>query len=143
MAILVNGGSASASEIVSGALQDHNRAILVGEKTFGKGSVQSVLPIDEGAAIRLTTAKYYTPSERVIHENGITPDIEVPMSPEDWRKLLLARTRPDNYVPEESDELGEDVEDIQLNRAVDVLKGIMIFEAKNGPNNLVAASVQN
>ena len=130
MVILVNGGSASASEIVSGALQDHNRAILVGEKTFGKGSVQSVLPMDGGAAIRLTTAKYYTPSERVIHERGIEPDIVVPMSPDDWRKLLIKRSRPAGYEPGEDEEKVEEVEDVQLNRAIDVLKGIMIFETR-------------
>ncbi len=78
MAVLINGYSASASEIVAGALQDNRRAVLVGEKSFGKGSVQSVLPQDGGTAIRLTTAKYYTPSERVIHEIGIEPDVVVP-----------------------------------------------------------------
>ncbi|MDR2639282.1 MAG: S41 family peptidase [Helicobacteraceae bacterium] len=77
MVVLVNGGSASASEIVSGSLQDHKRAVIVGEKTFGKGSVQVVLPLDGGDAIRLTIARYYLPSGRSIQATGIVPDVEV------------------------------------------------------------------
>jgi len=77
IAVLVNGGSASASEIVSGSLQDHKRAIIVGEKTFGKGSVQVILPIDKTEAIRLTIARYYLPSGRTIQSVGVTPDVEV------------------------------------------------------------------
>jgi len=75
--VLINGGSASASEIVSGALQDHHRAILMGTKSFGKGSVQSIIPIPNHGAIRLTTARYYTPSGRSIQAKGIDPDIQV------------------------------------------------------------------
>ena len=74
MVILINGGSASASEIVAGCLQDLKRAELIGTRTFGKGSVQSILPLKDGSALRLTTAKYYTPSHRTIHEKGIEPD---------------------------------------------------------------------
>jgi len=75
--VLINGGSASASEIVAGALKDHRRAILVGERTFGKGSVQTVMPLQSDGAIRLTTARYYTPSGRSIQALGVAPDIIV------------------------------------------------------------------
>ncbi len=144
--ILVNGGSASASEIVAGALQDNRRAVLVGEKTFGKGSVQSVLPMEEGTAIRLTTAKYYTPSQRVIHERGIEPDIVVPMQTEDLRRLRRSQMLP--HAPADSDasatkgETPADVEDIQLQRAVDVLKGILKF-TKSAPDDHLAARSAN
>ncbi|MDR0477063.1 MAG: S41 family peptidase, partial [Desulfobulbaceae bacterium] len=77
LVILVNGGTASAAEIVAGALQAHKRAILVGTRTFGKGSVQTIIPLPEGAALRLTTARYYTPDNRSIQALGISPDVEV------------------------------------------------------------------
>ncbi len=81
MIVLVNGGSASASEIVAGALQDLNRAIIIGTPTFGKGSVQTIIPLTDGSALRLTTARYYTPSGKVIQENGIVPDIMIQNEP--------------------------------------------------------------
>src|SRR6202012_4461195 len=90
--VLVNLGSASASEIVSGCLQDLHRAIILGEKTFGKGSVQSIIPLDDGSALRLTTAKYYTPSHKVIHEVGITPNIVVPTTDEEGYVIRLQLT---------------------------------------------------
>lgn len=141
LAILVNAGSASASEILAGALKDHRRAVLIGEKTFGKGSVQSVLAMDEGTAIRLTTAKYYTPSKEVIHERGIEPDIVVAMPPEDWRALQMQRIN-ENPADDEAgpaeEAAAEPVEDIQLNRAVEVLKGILRFAAQTDAGPLTA-----
>ena len=128
LVVLVNFGSASAAEIVAGCLQDLKRGIILGEKTFGKGSVQSILQLPEGAALRLTTAKYYTPSHKVIHEHGITPDIEVVMSDEEERALFLKRSAGGLESLEAKDrEALEKLRDPQFDRAMDVLKGIMLF----------------
>ncbi len=104
------------------------RAIILGEKTFGKGSVQSILPLADGSALRLTTAKYYTPSHKVIHEEGITPDIYVPLSPEEDRDIQLRRTPGgvESLDEKQRDQVLES-RDPQLDRAMDLLKGITLF----------------
>ena len=97
MIVLINYGSASASEIVAGALQDHKRAILVGESTYGKGSVQSIIPLKNNGAIRLTVSKYYLPSGKSISDVGVTPDIEVPENTDDF-KLYTETDNQLNYA---------------------------------------------
>jgi len=151
MVVLVNGGSASASEIVAGALQDHKRAIVLGTKTFGKGSVQTILPLDDSSAIRLTTARYFTPKGRSIQATGIVPDIVMENGPAreakgDDRKRPTLREenlpghlqnpleRPEKEkAPEKEktieapgDESSEN--DAQLKRALDLLKGWDLFK---------------
>jgi carboxyl-terminal processing protease len=124
--VLVNFASASGSEIVAGALKDLNRAIVVGETTFGKGSVQSVIALPDGSALRLTTQKYYTPGRQVIHEVGVAPTIRATMSQQQEFQLLEARR---NAV---GSEVSAD-EDPQLARALDVLRGALIYTERRQP----------
>jgi len=139
MVVLVNLGSASASEIVTGCLQDLHRAVVLGEKTFGKGSVQSIFPLDDGSALKLTTAKYYTPSHRVIQEYGITPDVIVPMSDEEEAALIIKRSPGGlaTLAPEERARV-EKIQDVQLERAQDLLKGILLYSQLAKPEKVAA-----
>jgi carboxyl-terminal processing protease len=130
LAVLVNEGSASGAEIVCGALKDLHRAVIIGETTFGKGSVQNVLQLPDGSALRFTTAKYYTPSKKVIHGNGVAPNIRVAMSAEQERQLFSARSS-DTLKPEEEKNLIK-TKDPQMLRAIDALKGVMIYAQQNG-----------
>jgi len=123
IAILVNGASASAAEIVAGAMRDTKRAVIVGERSFGKGSVQSVIELNNGEGMRLTTARYYTPGGVTIHERGIQPHVEIEVSPEDEARIRVQQARPDLAVSGE--ENFKPVPDVQLAAAEEVLAGVL------------------
>ncbi len=153
--VLINGGSASASEIVAGALQDHKRAVIMGTKSFGKGSVQTIVPVSNGAALKITTARYYTPNGRSIQASGIVPDIlteEARITKSEagdrLREADLARhlengeemTKPkdepkkeDKKDDKKKNESGKSpaAEDYQLQEALNLLKGISFFRAQS------------
>src|ERR1051325_11025643 len=131
MVLLVNEGSASGAEIVAGALKDLRRAVLVGETTFGKGSVQNVLQLPDGSAVRFTTAKYYTPSRQVIQGNGVTPNIRVGMTAEQERALYAVRNTGNAKSEDEINIIK--TKDPQMLRAIDALKGVMIYAQQSAP----------
>ncbi len=131
MVLLINEGSASGAEIVAGALKDLHRAILIGETTFGKGSVQNVMQLPDGSAVRFTTAKYYTPSKQVIQGNGVIPNIRVAMTAEEERSLFALRNA--GNIKSEDEKNIVKSKDPQMRRAIDALKGVMIYAQENAP----------
>ncbi|NDA09017.1 MAG: peptidase S41, partial [Alphaproteobacteria bacterium] len=139
LVVLINSGSASASEIVAGALKDHGRALIMGTRSFGKGSVQSVIPMPGHGAMRLTTARYYTPSGVSIQATGIEPDIPVElavvediedgvMREEDLRGALQNSDTATAGADNEK-ETSLNMKDYQLARAIDLLKGVNVFKS--------------
>ena len=168
MAVVINGGSASASEIVAGAMKDHHRAVIIGTQSFGKGSVQTIMPVQGEGAIRLTTARYYTPSGRSIQALGVAPDIIVEQrAPEEVAATeepatdQPSRTEADLRGSLQNDSLTEDekkileadrkhkeetaklrAEDYQLSYAIDILRGMSYLAAENASEDTPAASAQ-
>ncbi len=136
--VLINGGSASAAEILAGALKDLRRAVLVGETTFGKGSVQSVIPLQDGAALRLTTARYYTPGKQVIHERGIQPTVRAVLPVEQERLVSLQRR--EGQLDEQEKAEVEGFKDAQLERATDILKAVLLYSAKTAESSPAGAN---
>ena len=130
VAVLVNGSSASGAEIVAGALKDSGRALLVGETTFGKGSVQSVVSLPDGSALRMTTAKYFTPGKQPIHEVGVAPHVVATMTAEEEARLLAVRRQEDLPAGTKPEEI-KPVDDVPLQRAVDALRGTLL-QAREG-----------
>ncbi len=127
--VLVNLDSASAAEIVTGCLQDLHRAVVLGERTFGKGSVQTIFPLEDGSALKLTVAKYYTPSHKVIHQKGITPDVVVPVSDEEEAAQIIKREPGGAESLPDAERARVDAQpDQQLQRAEDLLKGLIIYQ---------------
>ncbi len=149
LVVLVNGGSASASEIVAGALQDNGRAVIMGTKTFGKGSVQTIMPMSNGAALKLTTARYFTPSGRSIQATGIEPDIVTEQAKLTRNKSDQDRLKEANLArhlqsgepagsdkkkseKEQTSKPSTSTDDFQLREALNLLKGINIYAEKSG-----------
>jgi carboxyl-terminal processing protease len=152
MVTLINAGSASASEIVAGALQDHQRSIILGTKSFGKGSVQTFMRLNERSAIKITTAKYYTPSGKSIQAEGIEPDIKVEMAKVQYasnldteedigEKTLKNHLKGANKIPQHEDKTKQEKfnidnmselykKDYQYSRAFDLLKSLHILATK-------------
>lgn len=141
MVVLINQGSASASEIVAGAIQDHHRGVIMGMKSHGKASVQTIFPLKDGSALRLTTSKYFTPAGRMIHEDGIHPDVEVPFEPRPEKEVdevakhaeeVFEQVDLQEEIENQNDKDGDGEDDFvvdnQLARAVDLLKGLKVYK---------------
>jgi len=140
VAVLINSGTASAAEIVSGALKDTRRAVIVGERSFGKGSVQTIIDLRNGDGMRLTTARYYTPSGVTIHEHGVSPDVEVVMTAAEDQNIRLQHSRDDVGDPAAfKEEFDVDAaRDRQLDAALDVLKSALLLEDDTAPASAAA-----